>query len=112
MSDQTVETLTLNEDQVTALSALVEKNESIAMQHSKLRTDFLALELKLMQAKAQVEQQLRDGCSEALEANGIENSPQFRLDIEDGVLQYAVPVVTETAEADTVTEEEIVEAEA
>ena len=112
MSDQTIGNLALNPEQLEVIGELVSKNEALSMQHSKLRTDFLALELKLMQAKAQVEQQLRDGCSEALKAEGIEDSPQFRLDIEEGVLQYAIPAVTETAEADAVPEEEVVAAEA
>lgn len=96
-----VETHELNTEDLAKVSELIDKGDALIRYHSKIRTDFLGLEMKIMQERTNVEQTMRETVKGIAEALKVENVESYEVDKEAGTLTLTTKdetTATETGE--------------
>lgn len=93
-----VETHELNTEDLAKVSELIDKGDALIRYHSKIRTDFLGLEMKIMQERTNVEQTMRETVKGIAEALKVENVESYEVDKEAGTLTLTTKDETTTTE--------------
>ena len=101
----------LEGENLDTVKELINKSEALIRYHSKVRTDFLGLEMKIMQERATIEQTMRDTVKGFADELGIEDVESYEVDHNNGTLTLTTkdPEVTEADEADEADTNEAVE---
>jgi hypothetical protein len=83
-----VHKIELSEEDQGRIKVLHGQTQSLASNHSKIRIEFLGLEMRLIQQKTEIEKQVRSFVQEVAGAEaGILG---FNIDLEEGVLAVEV----------------------
>mgnify|MGYP001425327098 CR=1 FL=1 len=91
-----VETFQLEGENLDNVRDLIGKGDALIRYHSKVRTDFLGLEMKIMQERATVEQSMRDTVKKIADELEVSNVISYEVDQESGSLTLTTEEATET----------------
>jgi hypothetical protein len=93
-----VETHELGAEDLAKVTDMIEKGDALIRYHSKIRTDFLGLEMKIMQERTNIEQAMRETVKGLAEALKVENVESYEVDKDAGTLTLTTKDTTSDTE--------------